>query len=66
MNKYKSKIQKRPLILFSGGLDSTYMLISQLAVSSVDLLIVKSSRLPSGQIAEEIARNAIIEKINKT
>lgn len=43
MNEYKSKVQKRPLILFSGGLDSTYLVLSQLAVSSVDLLIVKSN-----------------------
>ena len=65
MNKYKTKKQKKPLILFSGGLDSTYGLLCALANSSVDLLIVKSSRLPPGQNAEEIARNAIIDRIKK-
>lgn len=66
MNEYKSKVQKRPLILFSGGLDSTYLVLSQLAVSSVDLLIVKSNRLYDVQErAEEKARNAIIKQIRQ-
>ena len=65
MNKHKTKKQKKPLILFSGGLDSTYALICALQISSVDLLIVKSTRLPPGQYAEELARNAIIDRIKK-
>lgn len=53
---------RRPLVLFSGGLDSTYSLLSLLTVSDVDVLIVRSEVIGYlKNIAEDIARKKVLD-----
>lgn len=57
--------KKIPLLLFSGGLDSSYSLLSLLTVSDVDILIVKSEVI--GDLknrAEDIAQKKVIDYCN--
>ena len=57
---------KRPLLLFSGGLDSTYCLLSLLDKSDVDLLVVRNEAVGLLKIkAEDIARKYIIDYCNR-
>lgn len=55
---------RRPLIFFSGGLDSTYLLYLQLQISDVDVVYANGGQTELKQRAEEIAREAVIGKLH--
>lgn len=60
-----SNQEKYPLILFSGGLDSSFLLAKQLRYSTCDVLTVKSINLSEKQEeAEEIAREKILNYLD--
>lgn len=54
---------KRPLLLVSGGLDSTYMLQEALLQSHVDVLYVEAGQCVKKVQAEKLARAAIFGKL---
>ena len=56
---------KRPLILFSSGLDSTYLLWTQLQKGNVDVLYVSAGQHPSKVSAERSACTKIIEMLEE-
>lgn len=56
-------IERAPLLLFSGGLDSTYLLYDLLQRSPVDVLYCDGGQHPLKILAERIARKKIIEAI---
>lgn len=51
---------KRPLLLFSGGLDSTYMLRTALMETDVDVLYIDCGQCKNKIQAESISRTAIL------
>jgi 7-cyano-7-deazaguanine synthase in queuosine biosynthesis len=55
-----------PLLLFSGGLDSTVMLQKQLDVGACDVLYGSSNQHPTKIILEREARTKIIDHFNAT
>jgi 7-cyano-7-deazaguanine synthase in queuosine biosynthesis len=57
--------KKVPLILFSGGLDSSHMLEEMLAVGDVETLYVIGGQAPDKVIQERVARNAIMYHLEK-
>jgi hypothetical protein len=62
-----NKVQTpRPLVLFSTGLDSTYLLECMLAFYGYcDVLFVKASQCPLGYAAESMRLNKIIDILEK-
>jgi 7-cyano-7-deazaguanine synthase in queuosine biosynthesis len=52
---------KRPLLLFSGGLDSTAMLYYELQNTDVDVLYIKGGQHDQKIQAELLARNSILD-----
>lgn len=54
-----------PLILFSGGLDSTYLLKEELDKGPVDILYIEGSQGDNKIKAELLARERIIKYLNK-
>jgi len=64
-NKFIST--KCPLLLFSGGLDSTHCLLSLLNTTDVDVLIIKSKLIHHRKNkAEEKARSNILKILKRT
>lgn len=57
---------KVPLLLFSGGMDSTYMLACALDDTPVDILYVNSSQGPNKIAAEKLARQAILGEFRRS
>jgi len=57
--------KKVPLMLFSGGLDSTYMLQTYLEKGDVEVLYVKGSQGPDKIAKELAARRKIIKALEK-
>ncbi len=64
MSKKKNK-DKIPLVLFSGGMDSTYMLHQLLKEGDVDTLYIKAGQAPDKVAKELIARKKIIWLLEK-
>lgn len=60
-----TNLDKHPLVLFSGGLDSTYLISQYLRVGAVDTLSVQANQSEMKQIREEIARKRVIEELGK-
>lgn len=56
---------KRPLILFSGGYDSTYLLQETLKEGDCDILSVKCGQSQLKNIQEELARKEILSVIEQ-
>lgn len=56
---------KVPLLLFSGGLDSTYMLHSYLLKGDVETLYIQAGQCTKKIEQELIARRAIIDKLER-
>ena len=54
-----------PLILFSGGLDSTYLVYEALNTSRVDLLYTAGPQGPYKEEAELLAQSKILKEIDK-
>lgn len=59
-------MEKIPLILFSGGLDSTYLLWKQLQKGPCDVLYVTGDQFPAKVIAEKEARMSTLTQLNGT
>jgi hypothetical protein len=55
---------KRPLVLLSGGLDSTYLVSELLKQIPVDTMYIKASLLPQKAECELLARQKIIDYFN--
>ena len=55
---------KRPLVLLSGGLDSSFMLEKLLDVTNVDIMYVSASQHPLGHSQELIAIDKIINALS--
>jgi 7-cyano-7-deazaguanine synthase in queuosine biosynthesis len=60
--RYEGKI---PLLLFSGGLDSTYLLWCLLQESPVDVLYLNGGQCPIKMKAEELTRERILSYLTK-
>lgn len=58
--------KKKPLLLFSGGLDSTYLLLTTLWDKECDVVTLSSNSLhDEQQKAEALAREAILSEFNR-
>ena len=66
LNEYNSKAGKNriPLVLFSGGYDSTLLLLKTLEYTSVDILYVKGWQAGLKQLLEMRQRERIIKLVN--
>lgn len=58
-----TEVKKIPLILFSGGLDSTYLLQQELEKGPVEVLYVEGRQSPIKVLAEKRARAKIIRAL---
>lgn len=59
-------VNKVPLIFFSGGLDSTFLLIECLRTHDCEIVTVESNILPpDGMKSQAVAIDAILEKVKK-
>lgn len=68
MNKKLQKLSSTgpvPLLLFSGGLDSTWLLANMLETTDVDILYVTGPQLGAKAVAEQAAQKRILAWVKK-